>query len=440
MEPMTLGLLILGLTVLLILLRMPVGTAMFICGAAGFVYVVGSVEVLLAWTKNVTYARLSNFDLIVIPMFIMMGQFATHGGLSRALFRFVNAVLGRFRGGVAVATIGACAGFASVCGSSLATAATMGQVALPEMRQRGYSPGLATGAVAAGGTLGILIPPSVPLVIYAILTGESIGKLFIAAIVPAIIAVVGYMLVVMLVVSRNPQAGPAGVPAALVEILRSFIGVLPVAIVFLVVILSIYRGWASPTEASAVGVFACGLIAALSGELKPAGFLQCLLGTAEATVMIFVILLGADMLNAALALTNMTHQIADIIVSSGVTPIMIILGMLLIYIVLGCVMESMAIIMLTVPLFFPIVVQLDLFGLSPQEKSLWFGILALTVVEIGLITPPVGMNVFVVNKMARDVSLMETYRGVLPFLISDLLRIGLLVAVPALSLILVKTM
>jgi len=440
MDPITLGLLLLGITVLLILLRMPVGAAMFLCGAAGFLYVTGSVDILLAWVKNVTYARLSNFDLIVIPMFVLMGQFATHGGLSRALFRFVNAVLGRFRGGVAVATIGACAGFASVCGSSLATAATMGQVALPEMRKRGYSPRLATGTVAAGGTLGILIPPSVPLVIYAILTGESIGKLFIAAIVPALIAVLGYMLVVMLIVARNPDAGPASIPASLGEILRSFVGVLPVSLVFLFVILSIYLGWASPTEASAVGVVGCGLVAALSGDLRPAAFLQCLLGTAEATVMIFIILLGADMLNAALALTNMTHQIADIIVNSGVAPIMVVLGMMIIYIVLGCVMESMAIIMLTIPLFFPIVMHLDLFGLAPQEKSLWFGILAMTVVEIGLITPPVGMNVFVVNKMARDVSMMETFRGVFPFLMSDLLRIALLLVVPALSLILVRTM
>src|SRR4249920_3113613 len=237
----------------LMVVRVPIGIAMFMVGAAGYVYLTGNPAALLNSLKNLAYARLSNYDLVVIPLFLLMGQFATHGGLSRALFRFVSAFLGHRKGGVAMAAIGACAGFGAICGSSLATAATMGQVALPELRRFGYSGSLATGALAAGGTLGIMNPPSVPLVIYAILTQESIGKLFMAAVLPGIIAMLGYMLVVKIIVTWKPETGPAGPRVAWPERMRALLLVFPVLLVFVVVIVGIYGGWANPTEAAAIG-------------------------------------------------------------------------------------------------------------------------------------------------------------------------------------------
>src|SRR5512140_241251 len=248
MSGIQLGLLIFAIMLSLMVVRVPIGIAMFAVGAGGYVYVTGgNFAVLLNSLKNLAYARLSNYDLIVIPLFLLMGQFATHGGLSRALFRFVGAYLGHRKGGIAMAAIGACAGFGAICGSSVATAATMGQVTLPELRRFGYSGSLATGALAAGGTLGIMIPPSVPLVIYAILTQESIGKLFVAAFLPGIIAMLGYMLVVKIVVTWKPDAGPAGPTVPWGEKLTSLLAVSPVLLVFVVVIVGIYGGWANPT-------------------------------------------------------------------------------------------------------------------------------------------------------------------------------------------------
>jgi len=419
-------------------LRVPIGAAMFAAGTvAYFTLTGGAFAPILGVLKNVAYARLSNYDLVVIPMFLLMGQFATHGGLSAKLFRFVSAFMGHLRGGVAMAAIGACAGFGAICGSSLATAATMGQVTLPELRRYGYSGRLATGALAAGGTLGIMIPPSVPLVIYAILTQESIGKLFVAAVVPGLIAMVGYMLVVRIVVTLDPRAGPAGARVAWPERLRTLVSVAPVMLVFLVVIVGIYGGWANPTEAAAIGAAACGLLAVIGGGMRWQGLAESLLGTAQATAMIFLVLLGADMLNTALALSQMPVELAAWVKAQGFTPMLVMAAILVIYILLGCVMDSLAMILLTIPIFYPVVMGLD-FGLSAGDTSVWFGILALMVVEIGLVHPPVGMNVFIINRLARDVPLMETFKGVMPFLASDFVRIGLLLAFPAISLFLVR--
>ncbi|HET7730382.1 MAG TPA: TRAP transporter large permease [Usitatibacter sp.] len=420
-------------------LRVPIGVAMFVMGGGAYVALSGGdTAPLLGALKNVAYARLSNYDLVVIPMFLLMGQFATHGGLSARLFRFVAAFMGHLKGGIAMAAIGACAGFGAICGSSLATAATMGQVALPELRRLGYSGRLSTGALAAGGTLGIMIPPSVPLVIYAILTQESIGKLFMAAIIPGLIAMVGYMVVVRLVVAVNPGSGPAGERHAWSERLWTLASVLPVLAVFVVVIVGIYGGWANPTEAAAIGAAACGLLAVAGGGMRWRGVLQSLYGTAQATAMIFLVLLGADMLNTALALSQMPAELAAWVKAANLTPMLVMVAILLIYILLGCVMDSLAMILLTIPIFYPVVMGLD-FGLSDTDKSIWFGILALMVVEIGLVHPPVGMNVFITNRLARDVPLVETFKGVLPFLASDLVRIALLLAFPAISLVLVRS-
>jgi C4-dicarboxylate transporter, DctM subunit len=433
------GFIIFAVMLGLMVVRIPIGIAMFVAGAGGYIHLTGGVDPLLNWMKNVAYARLSNYDLIVIPMFLLMGQFATHGGLSGALFRFVSAFMGHFRGGIAIASIGACASFGAICGSSLATAATMGQVALPELKRAKYSGALATGAVAAGGTLGIMIPPSIPLVIYAILVEESIGKLFMAAVIPGLIAMVGYMLVVKIYVTLRPNAGPAGAKANIGEKLRSLLAVFPVLLVFVVVIVGIYGGWASPAEASAIGAAACGVLGVVTGGMRWPGIRDSMLGMAQATAMIYLVLLGADMLNTTLALTQMPAELAQWVKGSGLSPLLVMSVILLIYIFLGCVMESMAMIMLTMPVFYPMVMGLDYWGLSQQDKSIWFGILALMVVEIGLIHPPVGMNVYLVNRLAKDVPLTDTFRGVVPFLASDLIRIVVLMFFPVLSLYLVHT-
>ena len=432
------GLAIFGFLMVLLVLRVPIGVAMFIAGAAGYLYLTDmSWLMVLNVMKTLPYARLSNYDLIVIPMFLLMGQFATHGGLSKALFRFVAAFMGHWRGGMAMASVGACAGFGAICGSSLATAATMGNVALPELKRFGYSGSLSTGALAAGGTLGIMIPPSVPLVIYAILTQESIGKLFMAAVIPGLIAMVGYMLVIKLMVSLKPESGPAGLVVAWPERIKALVEVLPVLMVFVVVIVGIYGGWATPTEAAALGAFACGVLALTKGGMGMKGFWDSLTGTASATAMIFLVLLGADMLNTTLALSQMPVELAEWVVSSGMEPMLVLLAVLLAYILLGCVMDSLAMILLTIPVFYPMIMGLDFYGMGDTDKSIWFGILALMVVEIGLVSPPVGLNVYIINRLAKDVPLKDTFKGVMPFLVSDLLRIGVLMAFPAISLVLI---
>ncbi len=434
------GFVIFGVMLALMLIRVPIGIAMFTVGFFGYAYLMdGSFSALLNSLKNLAYARLSNYDLVVIPLFLLMGQFATHGGLSRSLFRFVSAFTGHFKGGIAIAAIGACAGFGAICGSSLATAATMGQVALPELRRYGYSGSLATGALAAGGTLGIMIPPSVPLVIYAILTQESIGKLFMAAVVPGIIAMLGYMIVVKILVTWKHDAGPAGPRVGWPARIKSTLQVSPVLLVFLVVIVGIYGGWATPTEAAAIGAAACGVIAVASGGMGGTGLIDSALGTAQASAMIFLVLLGADMMNTTLAISQMPVELANWVKGTNVAPVLVMAMILLIYIFLGCVMDALAMILLTIPIFYPLVMGLDFFGLSPSDKSIWFGILALMVVEIGLVHPPVGMNVYIINRLAKDVPLTETFKGVIPFLISDLLRITLLVSFPVISLYLVHT-
>jgi len=439
MSGTTVGFIIFGVMLALMVVRVPIGVAMFMVGAGGYVFLTGNVNALLNSLKNLAYARLSNYDLVVIPLFFLMGQFATHGGLSKALFRCVSAFLGHRRGGIAMAAVGACAGFGAICGSSLATAATMGQVALPELRRYGYSGALATGALAAGGTLGIMIPPSVPLVIYAILTQESIGKLFMAAVIPGLIAMLGYMLVIQIMVRLRPGSGPAGPEVAWGEKFRSLLEVIPIVFVFIVVIVGIYGGWANPTEAAAIGAAACGILAIVSGGMRMQGVIDSALGTAQATAMIFLVLLGADMLNTTLALSQMPAELAAWVKQSGLSPILVMIMILVIYIFLGCVMDSLAMILLTIPIFYPMVMGLDFFGLSQQDKSIWFGILALMVVEIGLVHPPVGMNVYIINRLAKDVPLTETFKGVVPFLLSDFVRIILLLYVPVISLYLVHT-
>ena len=374
----------------------------------------------------------------MIPLFVLMGQFAIHGGLSRALFRAASAFIGHWRGGLAMSAAGACAGFGAICGSSLATAATMSQVALPELEKHHYPKKLAAGTIAAGGTLGILIPPSVPLIVYAVLTQESIGKLFVAAIIPGLLAMLGYLIVIRLVAMRTMRGAPRIAKAAWGTRLRALAEVSPVLLVFLVVIFGIYGGWANLTEAASIGAGACGLFAVTRGGMRGDGLVKSLIGTAEASAMIYLVVIGADLLNSGLALSRMPVELADWVQASGMAPFAVLLSILVIYLLLGCVMDSLSMILLTVPIFYPIVVGLPFFDLTQTEISIWFGIIALMVVEIGLITPPMGMNLFIVQKFSERTSLGAVSRGIVPFLGADLVRITLLVAVPALSLLLLS--
>lgn len=420
----------------LMAIRVPIGVAMLSVGIGGYGLYSG-VTPLLAFLKTSTYYQFSTYSLSVIPLFVLMGEFATHAGMSRALYRTAAAFLGHRKGGLAMASIGGCAAFGAICGSSLATAATMGQVALPEMRRYNYSGALATGSLAAGGTLGILIPPSVILVLYALMAEQNIAKMFVAAMVPGVLAALGYMLAVAVFVRRHPEDGPAGPRATWPERLGALKETWSIILIFALVITGMYRGWFTPTEAAAIGAFGAGVLAFLHGGMRFSGLMACLRGTASTTAMIFLILLGAEMFNAFLAQTQTPMLLANAISQSGMTPMLVLLAMLALYLALGCVMDSMSMLLLTIPIFYPIIGGLD-FGMPREDTLIWFGILAVVVVEVGLITPPVGMNVFVINGMAKDVPMIESFRGVLPFLLSDLLRIVVLVAFPAITLGLVR--
>jgi tripartite ATP-independent transporter DctM subunit len=432
MSGFDIGLLMFGGALLLIALRMPVGVAMLLVGGLGYAALTGWTP-LFASLNSMTFSRFSSYTLSVIPLFLLMGDFATKGGMNRALFRCARAWMGHWRGGLAVATIGGCAAFGAICGSSLATAATMSQVALPEMRRHGYSPALATGTLAAGGTLGILIPPSVILVIYAIYTEQSIGQMFVAAVIPGLIATVGYMLVVNLHARLRPGEAPAAERMPMRERVRATAEVWPVVLVFVLVITGMYAGWFSATEGAAIGAAATGILAVTLGGMRWEGLRESLLSTAVTTGLIFVVLLGAELFSAALALSRLPAELSSAVAALDVAPIVVLLAILLVYFILGCFMESLAMVLLTLPIFVPLMLSLD-FGLSQTQVLVWFGILVLMSVEVGMISPPFGLNLFVINAIAKDVPMGETYRGVLGFVASDFARILLLALLPALSL------
>lgn len=435
--PGTLAVLIFGLMLVLMAIRIPIAISMALAGALGYAAQAGWSP-LLSFLNDQAFARLASYDLSVIPLFILMGHLATQGGLSKALFAFATVLTARFRGGLAMAAVLASAAFGSICGSSVATAATITSVALPEMRRHGYSGRLSTGTLAAGGTLGILIPPSVPLIIYAILAEQNIAKLFAAAVVPGVIATLGYLVAIALYVRLNPEHAPAlaahGDHPPLTRAL--VLGVMPIGGVFAVVFGGIYGGLFSPTEGAAVGAASTLAVALLNRELSWSKLVDAFTATAEATGMIFLIFMGADLMNSALALTQLPNQLAGMVQSWGWPPLGVVVAMLLFYMVLGAVMDELSMLLLTIPIFFPIVNGLD-FGMPQESVAIWFGILVLMTVGFGMLAPPVGLNVYVVNRLAQDTPIAESYRGVVPFLISDTLRLGLLVAFPAISLWLV---
>jgi C4-dicarboxylate transporter, DctM subunit len=437
LTPITLTIGIFAIMLLLMALRAPIAIAMFVAGTVGYITQAGWLP-FSNFLNTQAFARFASYDLSVIPLFILMGNFATQGGISRALFEFASAVMSRFKGGLAMAAVLASAAFGAICGSSVATAATITSVALPEMRRHGYSGRLATGTLAAGGTLGILIPPSVPLVIYAILAEQNIAKLFAAAMVPGILAMLGYMVAIAIYVRLVPGQAPehdnVEGPRFTLSLL---LGVTPIALIFLIVFGGIYGGLFTPTEGAAVGSAATFFAALAKREITWAKFKQCFYLTAESSAMIFLIFLGADLMNAALALTQVPAQLAGVVGSWGLSPVMVVAAIMLFYVVLGAVMDELSMILLTIPIFFPMIMGLD-FGMPKESVAIWFGIMVLMTVGFGMLAPPVGLNVYVVNGLAKDIPISESYKGVMPFLISDTIRTIVLLLFPGISLWLVK--
>ena len=421
---------------LLVFLRAPIALAMIGVGVGGTYLVIGSSMMTLNQLKTLTYGTFSNYSFSIIPLFLLMGQFATLSGMSAALFRAAESFLGHRKGGVAMSAVGACAGFGAICGSSLATAATMGQVALPELRRYGYPGSLATGALAAGGTLGILIPPSVILVIYAILAEQNIEKLFVAALIPGILAAIGYMIAISVWVHMSPNSAAVKDRVPWGERMKALGQVWPVILIFVAVVGGIYAGIFTPTEAAAVGAAGTGLVALASGQMTWSKLNQAILSTAASSAMIFLIILGAGIYNNFLSLTQLPQTASAWVGEQGFSPWFILTLVLIMYLIFGCVMDSLSMVLLTVPIIFPIMSVLD-FGMSANDFGLWFGILVLIVVEVGLITPPVGMNLFIINSMAKDTPIGQTYKGALPFVLTDMVRVVILAAFPPITLWLV---
>ncbi|MGI9506204.1 MAG: TRAP transporter large permease [Geminicoccaceae bacterium] len=457
LERETIG--ILGMIVLfgLLILRVPVGLAMIAVGIGGN-YALSIVAPYLKFDpylkqfKTLLWGTVANYELSIVPLFILMGYLASHAKLSRDLFQGFNALVGRFRGGVAMAAIGACAGFGAVCGSSLATASTMGRVALPELKRLRYAPRLATGTLAAGGTLGILIPPSVALVIYAIIVEASIIQMFQAAIIPGLIAVLFFLLVIALLVRLNPEIAPETSALTTDERRIALIRLIPVVVIFGAIILGLGIGLFTPTPAAGVGATAILLYGLALRLIRPdegltlGGIKSSLLDTAVTSGMIYFILFGAEVLKGFFARAGLPAAMASWTATSGIDPWLLLIIMLVILILLGCFMDSLAMILVVVPFFWPALVDLNggdyalaesaAFGLDSEELKIWFGIIALVVVELGLITPPVGLNVFIIAALSQGVRMGEVFAGVMPFFGIEILRIALLLAAPALCLFL----
>ncbi len=443
LDALTSGIAGLVVLVLLIAIRVPIAYSMILVGGVGITMLNGPTMVM-SQLKTLAYGQFSIYDLSVVPMFVLMGALATRAGLSQDMFRAANAWLGWLRGGTAMAAIAACAIFGAVCGSSLATASTMGKVALPELKRYNYAGSLATGTLAAGGVLGILIPPSVVLIIYAIIVEANIVTMFMAALIPGLLAVLLFLLTIATYVALRPEAGPRGGSGSRDEFVAATVGVIPVLIIFLLVIGGMYAGFYNPTPAAAVGVFLVWLFGALRRGLGFADLREALLDTAKTTGMIYLILLGAELLKIFMSRAQVPQAMAEWAVNSGLAPMTVLILLLVGLILLGCLMDSLSMILLVIPFFWPVMMEMNGglyqgadgagFGMSTEDLKVWFGILALVVVELGLITPPVGMNVFVISALATDTPMRETFKGVMPFFAVEILRVAVLLAFPAITL------
>jgi C4-dicarboxylate transporter DctM subunit len=425
MEPITVGLIGIALLILLLFAGLPIGVGMALVGFLGFACLT-DMDAALGLLRTVPYTTFASNNLSVIPLFILMGSFALAAGMSENLFKAVYKWLGHLRGGVAQATIAACACFAAISGSSLATAATLGAVALPEMRRFRYDDSLATGAVAAGGSIGILIPPSVILIIYGIITEQSIGKLFLAGFIPGVMEMLFYMATVWIITTIYPDRGPKGPKTSFKEKADALKRTWEVVLLFIVVIGGIYAGIFTPTEAAGVGAFGTFFFAFIRKKLSWNVFNKSLVNTLRTTGMLFLIMMGAMIFGYFLSVSQLPFDLASLVGEMSVNRYIILIAILFITLVLGCIMDSMAIVLLTIPVFYPLITDL---GFNP----IWFGILVVRVTEMGLITPPVGMNVFIIKGIS-DVPISTIFKGIIPFLTADMIQVAVLIMFPQIVL------
>ena len=429
MSPVIVGVIGLALLLLLLCIRLPVGFAMALIGLFGFIFLV-SAEGGLTMAARAAWDQFASYHFSVIPLFILMGQFAFSSGISRRLYESAHKWLGHMRGGLAMATVGACAGFAAVCGSSTATAATMGAVALPEMRRYKYDPALATGCIAAGGSMGILIPPSVILIVYGIMTEQSIGRLFAGGILPGLLEAFLYIVTISIICRLNPGLGPRGPRTPFkVKVIGLWGGTAETLAIFILVIGGLFGGWFTPTEAAGVGAFAVLALSVATRRLNWKGFTDSVYATTGTTAMILIIVLGAIIFNKFVAVTRVPFELANWVVGLDLPPLVVMGMIILVYVIGGCFMDALGLILLTVPIFFPVAMSL---GFDP----IWFGIIITRVSEIGVITPPVGINVYIIKGVATDVPLVTIFRGILPFLMADIVSVMLLLFVPQIALFL----
>ena len=442
-EPIFLGISSLFVLIFLIIIRIPIAYAMILTGGIGIMSIDG-VGTIFNQLKTLAYGQFSNYDLSVVPLFILMGALASRIGLSSALFAAANSWLSWLRGGSAMAAISACAGFGAICGSSIATASTMGRVALPELLKFNYSISLATGVLAAGGVLGILIPPSIVLIIYALIVEVNIVSMFAAALIPGLLAICLFLATIAIFVAIYPDAAPKTRKTDKEERIRATIGILPVASVFFIVLGGMYAGFFNPTPAASLGVGLVLIIGYVTKKLNLTQLKEALLETAGLSGMIYLILLGAELMKIYMSRTGLPQALADWILVAGFEPMSVLIVLLLGIILLGCLLDSLSIILLIIPFFWPVLVELNGgvhiaaetagFGMTTGDLKIWFGILALVVVEVGLITPPVGMNVFVISSIADNCNISDTFKGVSPFFVAELIRIVILVSLPILAL------
>jgi C4-dicarboxylate transporter DctM subunit len=424
---MTEGLLGLGAMLLLMALRVPIALAMGLVGVVG-------LGLMRSWqaasaTTATEITEVASYMLSVVPMFVLMGNFVTRAGMSRELYRAAYAFIGHFRGGLAMSTVVACAGFGAICGSSVATTATMSRIAVPQMKRYGYDMSFAVGSVCAGGTLGILIPPSVVMVIYCIATEQSIGAMFAAGVLPGIVAMLFYVAAAWLITARNPKLGPPGEKSTGAERWAALRGIWAVLVLFALVMGGMYGGFFTPTEAAGVGAAGGFLFALFSGNLGWTGLREVLSESARTSAMLFTIVIGASLFSAFMNFTTLPNDLRAFITQFQVNPILVIVAICVVYLILGTAMEEISMMLLTLPIFFPVVTHL---GFDP----IWFGILVVCMIEISMISPPVGMNLFVINALFPQVSTRDVWRGVMPFVLADVLRVAVLIAFPVIALFL----
>lgn len=427
-SPFVIGLIGFGILLIFLAFRMTIGYGMMALGFVGFAVLAGTDDAL-GLLKVVPFSTMFSYDMAVLPLFMVMGHLCFHAGISQDIYATVHVWIGQLRGGLAMATIGACAGFAAVSGSGMATAATMGTVALPEMRKYKYSDALATGCIAAGGTIGSLIPPSIVMIIFCILTAQSVGKLFMAGFIPGILEAIFYMITIYIICKRNPLLGPPGPRTTFKQRIYSLRSTWSVLILVVVVMGGIYTGAFTPTEAGGIGAFGALVIGLSRRKLGWQGFKDALIETGKTAGMIFVILTGAMILNYFIVITRLPSELANLLTTLEVNRYVVFALILFVYLILGCIMDTLAMMLLTVPIFFPIVVGL---GFDP----IWFGIMIIRIMEVAMITPPVGLNVFIIKGVAKDVPLSTIFRGIVPFFIADILHISMLMAFPQIALFL----